>query len=179
MAKFILDGQEYGGGGSGSNIVKLTQAEYDALSNDKLSNDTIYLITDSGELAAENLFYDGSQTGLGNNVQDAIDELNSNIDEQNKKLRDIIIIKNRNYNITPTTEKSVIEFEYDLTDLIPSGYKSIFLMSSINYTDGHGYQQAIIADDNSHTNPKGIGRIYCEKKVGVNVCISLICLKIL
>ena len=79
MAKFILDGQEYGGGGSGSNIVKLTQAEYDALSNDKLSNNTIYLITDSGELAAENLFYDGSQTGLGNNVQDAIDELNSNI----------------------------------------------------------------------------------------------------
>ena len=85
MAKFILDGQEYGGGSSGSNIVKLTQAEYDALSNDKLSNDTIYLITDSGELAAENLFYDGSQTGLGNNVQSAIDELNSNIDEQNKK----------------------------------------------------------------------------------------------
>ena len=79
MAKFILDGQEYGGGGSGSNIVKLTQAEYDALSNDKLSNDIIYLITDSGELAAENLFYDGSQTGLGNNVQSAIDELNSNM----------------------------------------------------------------------------------------------------
>ena len=78
MAKFILDGQEYGGGSSGSNIVKLTQAEYDALSNDKLSNDTIYLITDSGELAAENLFYDGSVTGLGNNVQSAIDELNSN-----------------------------------------------------------------------------------------------------
>ena len=79
MAKFILDGQEYGGGGSGNQIVKLTQAEYDALSNDKLSNNTIYLITDSGELAAENLFYDGSQTGLGNNVQDAIDELNSNL----------------------------------------------------------------------------------------------------
>ena len=79
MAKFILDGQEYGGGSSGSNIVKLTQAEYDALSNDKLSDDTIYLITDSGELAAENLFYDGSQTGLGNNVQGAIDKLNSNL----------------------------------------------------------------------------------------------------
>ena len=79
MAKFILDGQESCGGSSGSNIVKLTQAEYDALSNDKLSNDTIYLITDSGELAAENLFYDGSVTGLGNNVQSAIDKQNKNL----------------------------------------------------------------------------------------------------
>lgn len=51
-------------------------------------------------------------------------------------------------------------------------------MSYINYTDGHDYQQAIIADVNSHTNPKGIGRIYCEENiVGVNVCVSLICLK--
>lgn len=80
MAKFILDGQEYCGGGGSNQIVKLTQAEYDALSNDKLSNDTIYLITDSGELAAENLFYDGSQTGLGNNIQSAIDKLNSNFE---------------------------------------------------------------------------------------------------
>ena len=79
MAKFMLDGQEYCGGGGSNQIVKLTQAEYDALSDEKLSNNTIYLITDSGELTAENLFYDGSQTGLGNNVQDAIDGLNSNM----------------------------------------------------------------------------------------------------
>lgn len=74
MSKLILDGQEYGGGGG--NIVKLTQAEYNALSNDKLSDDNIYLITDAGngELSAENMSYDGSQT-----VKDAIDELNSNL----------------------------------------------------------------------------------------------------
>lgn len=79
MAKFILDGQEYGGG-SGSNVVKLTQAEYDALPNDKLSDDNIYLITDSGALTAENLFYDDAETGLGvNNVQDAIVEQNKNL----------------------------------------------------------------------------------------------------
>lgn len=79
MAKFILDGQEYGGSASGSKIVKLTQAEYDALPNDKLSDDIVYLITDSGELTAENLFYDGSVTGLGNTVQEAIDEQNKKI----------------------------------------------------------------------------------------------------
>ena len=79
MAKFILDGQEYGCGSGGSNVIKLTQAEYNALPNNKLSDDNIYLITDSGELTAENLFYDGSQTGLGNNVQDAIDGLNFNM----------------------------------------------------------------------------------------------------
>ena len=84
MAKFILDGQEYGGG-SGSKIVKLTQAEYDALPNDKLSDDIIYLIKDSGELTAENLFYDGSETGLGNTVQDAVDNLDEKVSEQNKK----------------------------------------------------------------------------------------------
>ena len=80
MAKFILDGQEYGGGSSGgSKVVKLTQAEYNALPNDKLSDDNIYLITDAGELSADNISYDGSETGLGNNVQEAIDELNSNL----------------------------------------------------------------------------------------------------
>lgn len=89
MAKFILDGQEYGGSSGGSNVIKLTQAEYDALPNDKLSDDNIYLITDSsnGELTAENLFYDDTEIGLGvNNVQDAIDKLNENVNEQNKNL---------------------------------------------------------------------------------------------
>lgn len=81
MAKFILDGQEYGGSSSGgSKIVKLTQAEYNALPNDKLSDNTIYIITDSDELSAKNLSYDGFETGLGNNVQDAIDVLNNRIE---------------------------------------------------------------------------------------------------
>lgn len=78
MAKFMLDGREYCGSGSGVSTVKLTQAEYDALSDEKLSNNVIYIITDSDELSAKNVPYDGSVTGLGNNVQSAIDELNSN-----------------------------------------------------------------------------------------------------
>ena len=77
MAKFMLDGREYCGSGSGVSTVKLTQAEYDALSDEKLSNNVIYIITDSDELSAKNVPYDGSVTGLGNNVQSAIDELNS------------------------------------------------------------------------------------------------------
>ena len=129
MAKFILDGQEYGGGGSGSNIVKLTQAEYDALSNDKLSDDTIYLITDSGELAAENLFYDGSQTGLGNNVQDAIDELNSNIDNQNKNL-------NMRYN--PETDKVEIFYNGQWNEWKSGNMQTLYVYNGENLTEFNG-----------------------------------------
>ena len=72
MPKFVLDGVEYNSNG---HIVKLTQAEYDALPNTKLADDIIYLIIDANDdrFEARNLPYDGSITGLGNTVQDAID----------------------------------------------------------------------------------------------------------
>jgi hypothetical protein len=74
MPKFVYDGLEYSSNG---HVVKLTQAEYDALPNTKLADDIIYLIIDSNDdrLEAKNLPYDGSITGLGNTVQDAIDNL--------------------------------------------------------------------------------------------------------
>lgn len=115
MAKFILDGQEYGGGSCGSNVIKLTQAEYDALPNDKLSDDNIYLITDSGELTAENLFYDGSQTGLGNNVQDAMNVLNNKVDKQNKNLKFKLV--------GTATSASVLT--------LPDNFDELYIVSSI------------------------------------------------
>lgn len=163
MAKFILDGQEYGGGSSGSNIVKLTQAEYDALSNDKLSNDTIYLITDSsnGELTAENLFYDGTETGLGNNVQSAIDELNSNMlplsggSLTGSLSIDGHLILNK---ITNIEEESAIRYG-GIYGYIPSLNENIDLLRCV--------------DDNSGgTNISlGIGDGFYKKEVGkTNIC---------
>lgn len=77
---YITDGV-YEEGEGNTNIVKLTQAQYDELGDEKLSDNNIYLITDADELTAENLAYDDSETGLGvNNVQDAISEQNKNLE---------------------------------------------------------------------------------------------------
>ena len=61
----------------GAKAISLSQAEYDALSEDE-KNNGIYVTPDGEDLTAKNLFYDGSETGLGNNVQDAIDNQNKN-----------------------------------------------------------------------------------------------------
>ena len=93
---FITDGNYNGGGnngGSGSSnngsggvaVIKVTQAEYDALSEEEQKSG-IYFIKDSEDLTAKNMAYDGSETGLGNNVQDAIDELDNKVEDQNKKI---------------------------------------------------------------------------------------------
>lgn len=123
MSYIVRNNVKYATGGSGGgnlNIVKLTQAEYDALPDsknsdgilyaiedgeisssggsakaitisqedfDKLSEEEkangIYVIPDGEDLTAKNMFYDDSETSLGNTVQDAIDELSSNL--TNKK----------------------------------------------------------------------------------------------
>ena len=74
-----------GGGGGGdypsgaSNIVYLTQEQYDALPDDKLTDDIEYRITDEGtDTNADNVGYNNATSGLSAmNVQDAIDELSS------------------------------------------------------------------------------------------------------
>ena len=75
MAKFMLDGQEYCGGG-GSQIVELTQAEYDALPDTKKTDNILYAITDSDELSAENMACKDASGNLSN-VQDELDNLNN------------------------------------------------------------------------------------------------------
>ena len=65
------------GGGSSSNIVYLTQDEYDALPDDKLEDNIEYWITDAGVRgSAENVSYDASASGLNaKNVQEAVDAI--------------------------------------------------------------------------------------------------------
>ena len=83
----LTDGKTYfitdidggsGGSGGGIDITELTQEEYNALSEEEKSNG-VYVITDANtdNITATGVLYDGSETGLGNTVQGAIDSLNS------------------------------------------------------------------------------------------------------
>ena len=77
-----INGEDIGGGGSSSasvEVVELTQSEWDSLGNEKYDDDVIYVVTDGEELEAHNMAYDGSITGLGNDVQEAIDNLNDKV----------------------------------------------------------------------------------------------------
>ena len=70
------------GAGNGGSVVYLTQAEYDALPDSKLSNNIEYRITDGnmGVATASNLSYDNSFSGLeAVTVQQAVDEVNNSL----------------------------------------------------------------------------------------------------
>ena len=86
----IEDGEDSSTTNNGSiKPVELTQAAYDALGDSVLNDNILYAITDGADLTAKNMFYDGSKTVLGNNVQNAIDELDNKVNEQNKNLDNI------------------------------------------------------------------------------------------
>lgn len=75
MTKIMKGGVAYN---STSNIVALTQAEYNALSTAQKNNGNFYCITDADPsyFSAENIDYDNTDSGLSaTNVQNAIDEV--------------------------------------------------------------------------------------------------------
>lgn len=65
-----------GNGGGGLDVVEVTQAEFDLLSESAKENGT-YLITDAEGLSAKDVVYDGTMS-----VKDAIDEQNKKIAEE-------------------------------------------------------------------------------------------------
>lgn len=79
MGVIAYKGILYGGGsGSDASHVFLTKAEYDALPDDKLTNNVIYMIEDmpGSDGIAENVLYDNSISALSaDSVQGAIDEV--------------------------------------------------------------------------------------------------------
>ena len=88
MAKFILDGKEYGGS-SGSSSIELTRAEYNALVDAGTVNpETVYYIKDDNKgYNANSIVYSGENSGLQTgSVQNAIDELSGQVSEQNNNL---------------------------------------------------------------------------------------------
>lgn len=81
MGRIIRNGIEYGNGSTFS-VVYLTQEEYDTLPESKLTDGVEYRITDNNPTtpSAKNMAYDGTASGLEvNNVQDAIDTVNNNL----------------------------------------------------------------------------------------------------
>ena len=81
MRNNIRYGSSFGGGSGNGEIIKLTQAEYNALPESQKKSGQ-YLITDAEGMSAKYIPYDDSETGLGvDNVQDAIDELSSKLEE--------------------------------------------------------------------------------------------------
>lgn len=84
MGVIIRNGIEYSGGG-GSSATYLTQAEYDALPESKLTDGVEYRITDANTstTAARNIAYDNSESGIeATSVQGAIDAVNNRLSEE-------------------------------------------------------------------------------------------------
>ena len=86
QGKIIRNGITYSGGGGGCDIMYLTQAQYDALPESKLTNGVEYRITDNNPPAptAKDMAYDNSESGIdAENVQDAIDTVNNSLAKSN------------------------------------------------------------------------------------------------
>lgn len=88
MGKIIRNGVEYGG--SIASSIKLTQAEFNALSPEE-QNNGLYIITDGySEGSASNMAFDNTSSGLSaTSVEDAINEIKNSIDETNSNLSDV------------------------------------------------------------------------------------------
>lgn len=71
----IVDDNGDAEGGMVAKPVELTKAQYEALGDSVLNDNILYAITDGDGLTAKGIEYDGSASGLGNNIQDAIDKM--------------------------------------------------------------------------------------------------------
>ena len=104
MGVIIVNGIEYSGaGGSSSNVVYLTQTEYDALPDSKLTDDVEYRITDAGigSVTASNVKYDNSNSGLeAINTQSAIDSLSDSLAIKKNVAKTTITLVNTHTNFT-------------------------------------------------------------------------------
>ena len=90
----------------------ITQVEYDALPEEE-KNNGIYVIEDEGNVfAAKNIEYDGSETGLGATVQQAIDKIDEKIPFK------FGIDSNGNYGYVKEGADSVIPFKRDMKNVI-------------------------------------------------------------
>lgn len=66
------------GGGGSAKITKITQAAFNALP-ESVKQSGLYVIIDAKGVSAKDIPYDGSETGLGNNIQEAIDKQNKTL----------------------------------------------------------------------------------------------------
>ena len=106
-------------------VVYLTQAEYDALPASKLTDGKIYKVKTTGVVPggstnASDVEYDNTTSGLtADNVQDAIDELKTNIEEQYEDwIWKVLLTSKKDEDSTDGTEKQYLTFTSDKTQYI-------------------------------------------------------------
>ena len=97
MPHIMRNNIKYAGGASSNTpsaaaaAITISQEDFDKLTEEEKVNG-IYVIPDGEDLTAKNLFYDGSETGLGNTVQDAIDNQNKNLNMRYNEETDMVEI---------------------------------------------------------------------------------------
>ena len=102
-------------------------------------------------------------------VADAVSEVNGNL---NAPFR----TATKSYTITPSAAKSVINLSFDLSDIILDGYSaSDIIVTSVNYTGSHEYQQVTITDANSQLT--GTARIMAETTVEFSIRFTVLLYK--
>ena len=85
-------------------------------------------------------------------------------------------ITSKSYFITPSAEKSVINLNYDLSDIILDGYNvSDLIVPTINYTDAHRYQQVTITDANGGIT--GTANIMAETMIPFSLRFAIVLYK--
>jgi hypothetical protein len=97
--------------GAGNKVEYLTQEEYDALSEDKLTNNVEYRILDSGTpTTARNVGYDGTASGIDAvNVQGAIDKVSESLGEFKNIISQFYVAKSGEFTSVNGTKTITVE----------------------------------------------------------------------
>lgn len=149
MGKLIRNGIEYGGG-NGTGIFEVTQAEYDALVQaGTLVHNALYVITDAPNLnaTAQDISYDGSTT----TIKDKIDSTNTTVSIGNYG-DDVILAKSGNtVQITFQPFTSLPIGGYTTLGYLPVGYRPIVTTTN-DMRDSSGRRMRIRLDLNGGIN---------------------------
>ena len=122
---------------SDNKIEYVTQEEYDALPESKLTDNVEYRITDKGidSVSASNVKYDGSASGLSAmNVQGAVDELKEELNNSVDELQGDISTLNNSLGLLKEPEYLTVLSEVDKTFTVPSEYSYILLVPSATWS---------------------------------------------
>lgn len=154
----ITDGEGSSSESGSAKPVELTQAQYDALGDSVLNDNILYAITDGDDLSAKNMAYDDFETGLGSNVQSAIDSLYSRSVNNN-------ILINSNF-ANPVNQRGKDSLEIGEKDYFIDRWKK---NDNIRASKGDGY---IELTRESADSSIGFAQIIEESLLGKTVTFS-------
>ena len=145
----------------------LTSGALSTLLGTNLTANRAVVANGNGKLAAAGVTATelGYLAGVKSKVQDQLNELNTGI----SGMLSPIMIVYKDYDVRPTVSNSVVDLNYDISDLILPGYIiSQIVDVKVLYTDGHRYQQVTIANLSSVT---ATAKIMCLNTVPFKIRI--------